>query len=80
MAKLQTYFYAVLLGAAMLTAAYLFVLYALGYLRQAWRSDTDRVTLLVVLGVVVGIAAFFTIAIVGVTISIVIGTHAILPT
>ncbi|MBO0728905.1 MAG: hypothetical protein J2P57_06570 [Acidimicrobiaceae bacterium] len=80
MAKLQTYFYSVLLGAAMLTVAYVFMFYALRYTRRAWQAGEDRVTLLVVLGVVMGIGGFFTIAVVGVTISIVLGTHAILPT
>jgi hypothetical protein len=80
MAKLQTYFYAVLLGAAMLTAVYIFLFYTLRYLVLWLRAGGGRVTFLVLLTMVLGIGFFFTVTVVGVTISIVEGMHAILPT
>jgi hypothetical protein len=80
MAKLQTYFYAVLLGATMLLVVYLLMFLALRYLRLWWVMGEGRVTFAVLLSIVLGIGFFFTVSVVGVTISIVEGTHAILPT
>jgi hypothetical protein len=80
MAKLQTYFYTVILGVAMLTVAYVIIFAAFRYLFMWWRAGEGRVTFFVLLAIFIGVGVFFTAAVIGVTISIVEGTHAILPT